>query len=92
MHLRWTTTAARDLTRISDYVLKEKSSAAARRVALAIYERVDSLKQFSRAGRPGRKAQTRELIITGLPYLVVYRIHNDVVEIARILHGAQKWP
>jgi toxin ParE1/3/4 len=36
--------------------------------------------------------RTRELVISGLPYLVVYRIRGDVIEITRILHGAQRWP
>jgi plasmid stabilization system protein ParE len=30
--------------------------------------------------------------MTALPYIVVYRIKADVIEILRILHGAQKWP
>jgi hypothetical protein len=28
----------------------------------------------------------------GLPFLAIYRVQEDVVEINRILHGAQKWP
>jgi plasmid stabilization system protein ParE len=35
---------------------------------------------------------TRELVLTALPYLVVYVHTGDVIHIARILHGAQKWP
>jgi plasmid stabilization system protein ParE len=31
-------------------------------------------------------------VISGTPFLAVYRFHNEVIEIARILHGAQKWP
>jgi plasmid stabilization system protein ParE len=30
--------------------------------------------------------------LSGLPYLAVYRVHEDTVEIVRILHGAQAWP
>jgi plasmid stabilization system protein ParE len=26
-----------------------------------------------------------------LPYLAVYRVREDVVEILRVLHGAQEW-
>jgi toxin ParE1/3/4 len=35
---------------------------------------------------------TRELVLTPLPYIVVYRIADDVIHILRILHRAQKWP
>jgi toxin ParE1/3/4 len=35
---------------------------------------------------------TRELVFPDLPFLAVYRVREDVIEINRILHGAQKWP
>jgi plasmid stabilization system protein ParE len=43
-------------------------------------------------GRPGRVAGTRELALAPLPFIVVYRVREYRVEIARILHGAQRWP
>lgn len=60
----------------------------ARRVAPAI-ESVALLEKFPQRGRPGRKTNTREPVVTNLPYVVVYRVREQVVEIARILHGAQ---
>jgi plasmid stabilization system protein ParE len=30
--------------------------------------------------------------LSGSPFLAIYRVRKDVIEIARILHGAQKWP
>lgn len=45
-----------------------------------------------RRGRIGRIEGTRELIFPELPYVVVYRIQDQVVEIVRIYHGAQDWP
>jgi len=60
-------------------------------VALTIHQGVGSLPQFPHRGRPGRKLNTRELVFPGLPFLAVYRIRQDVVEINRILHGAQNW-
>jgi plasmid stabilization system protein ParE len=38
---------------------------------------------------PGRAA---ELVLSPLPYIVVYQITGEVIHIARILHGAQTWP
>jgi plasmid stabilization system protein ParE len=32
------------------------------------------------------------LTFAPLPYIVVYQVKPDVVEIARIFHGAQDWP
>ena len=92
MRIRWTEPAARDFTHVCDYTEEQNGPAAARRVALRIYEAVDQLVQFPHRGRPGRKPGTRELIFTGLPFLAIYRVRKDAIEIIRILHGAQKWP
>jgi toxin ParE1/3/4 len=61
-------------------------------VAVRVYETVGTLLQFPHLGRSGRKQGTRELVLSGLPFLAIYRVGADVIEIARILHGAQKWP
>jgi toxin ParE1/3/4 len=92
MRVRWTDSAVRDFTHICDYIEEHGSSAAARQVALSIHRRVDMLADFPEYGRTGRKPDTRELVFTGLPYLAVYRLEGDSVEIVRILHGAQIWP
>ena len=92
MRIRWTTLAADDLTHICDYIEEHDGSNASRRVALAIVEGVGSLGRFPHRGRPGRKAGTRELVVSGLPFIVIYRVGAEVVEVNRILHGAQKWP
>jgi len=60
-------------------------------VALSIYQGIGMLAEFPKFGRTGRKPGTRELVFSGLPYLTIYRIHGDAVEILRILHGAQEW-
>lgn len=92
MSVRWTEAAARDLTKICDYSEEHSGPEAARKVALRVYEAVGSLVQFPHLGRPGRKPGTRELVLSGLPFLAIYRVREDVIEIARILHGAQRWP
>jgi toxin ParE1/3/4 len=92
MRIRWTLPAAGALTQICDYIEKQGSGAAARRVALSIYEGVGFIAKFPNQGRSGRTPHTRELVITGLPYIVVCRLRGDDVEILRILHGAQQWP
>jgi len=92
MRIRWTELAARDLTYICDYIEEHDGPAIARRVALAIYRGIDSLARFPHRGRLGRKPGTRELVFPGLPFLAIYRVQSEVVEINRILHGAEKWP
>lgn len=92
MHIRWTESAGHDLSVLCDYTEQHDGAEAGRRLARRIYERLGTLKQFPRAGRPGRKRGTRELVFLGLPFLAIYRVREELIEIIRILHGAQRWP
>jgi hypothetical protein len=40
-------------------------------------------------GRPGKKETTRELVLSPMPYIVVYRVSGDAIHVLRILRGAQ---
>jgi toxin ParE1/3/4 len=91
MPLRWTTAAADDLEGITEYLF-ERSPQNAAQLVRKIYEAPSSLKSYPNLGRPGKKEGTRELVLTPLPYIVVYQIVGDVMYILRILHGAQEWP
>jgi toxin ParE1/3/4 len=91
MELRWTQEAAADLERIADYLFEHAPERAADLVR-EIYNAPAALVKFPHRGRPGKKQGTRELVLSPLPYLVVYRITGDAIHIVRILHGAQKWP
>lgn len=91
MQLRWSDEAADDLERITNYLFEETPHHAPELVR-AIYSAPAALSHFPHRGRPGKKEGTRELVLTPLPYIVVYRIAADAIHILRILHGAQKWP
>jgi len=91
MELRWTEQAATDLEHIADYLF-EKTPARAAELVHEIYDAPSGLLTFPDRGRPGRKQGTRELVLSSLPYVVVYQITGDVIHIVRILHAAQKWP
>jgi toxin ParE1/3/4 len=43
-------------------------------------------------GRPGRVANTRELVVTSTPFIVAYRVVSDRIEILAVFHGARRWP
>lgn len=45
---------------------------------------------FPASGRLGQVPGTREVVVPGLPYIVVYT-HDDVsVDVVAVFHGAQK--
>jgi toxin ParE1/3/4 len=48
--------------------------AAASRVGQRILDAVRHLEDFPWQGRPGRSPGTRELVISPLPYLVIYSV------------------
>ena len=91
IELRWTEAAATDLEGIADYLLEQTPEHATRTVR-AIYNAPEKLVDFPGIGRPGKVEGTRELIVPSLPDVVIYTFVGQVVHIARILHGAQKWP
>ena len=43
-------------------------------------------------GRPGEVHGTRELAISGLNYVVAYRVRDEAAEFLAVGHGAQDWP
>ena len=51
-----------------------------------------SLVKFPEMGRSGRLSGTRELVVPGTSYILVYKKLPDRVRILRVLHGRQKWP
>jgi plasmid stabilization system protein ParE len=40
----------------------------------------------------GRVHNTRELIVSGTPLIIPYRVKNKNVEILRVFHSAMQWP
>jgi len=91
MKVRWTQPALRDLEQIGDYISRDNPAAAEKLVA-RIFDRVDALALQPHLGRPGRVPETRELVITGTPFLAPYRVRADEVEILALFHGARLWP
>lgn len=91
MRVRWATPAADDLYNIVRHIQRDNLESAVN-VAESLYDGCGNLRKFPHLGRKGRIAGTRELVFSGLPYIVVYRIQDQIVEIMRIYHGAQDWP
>ena len=91
MRVRWTTDAASDLEKIAERIAKDHPDAAIR-TARTIYQGLAALRDFPNRGRIGRIEGTRELVFASLPYIAVYRVKSETVEVLRIYHAAQDWP
>ncbi|MBW4049451.1 MAG: type II toxin-antitoxin system RelE/ParE family toxin [Proteobacteria bacterium] len=55
-------------------------------------QKISHLDTIDHPGRKGRVPGTKEWVLTGLPYIAVFRREGNDVKIYRVLHGAQQWP
>ncbi|HSC69169.1 MAG TPA: type II toxin-antitoxin system RelE/ParE family toxin [Cellvibrio sp.] len=95
MQLKWTDLAAKDLDHIETYIATENSHLVAVEVVLKVINSSEViLSNHPKAGRPGRVSGTRELVIDGVPFILIYRVVDrlDQLQILRVLHDAQQWP
>jgi len=91
MRVEWTQPALDNLENHFDHVAREDLEAA-RRMFTRIVEAVEKLGRFPAMGRISRVAGTREIYVSGTPYIVPYRVRNETVEVLRLLHSSQEWP
>jgi len=87
----WLRRAITDRDAQLDYIAQDNLRAAIEQ-GDRIAHQVGLLLQHPQMGRPGRKPGTRELVISRTPFIVIYRIKGERIELLRVLHGAQQWP
>ncbi len=90
MKLEWTRLALQDLRHLHEYIADDNPSAASRMVT-RMQEATERLKNHPQMGRPGRVQGTRELVIAGSPYVVVYILGDSEIQIVAIIHSAMRW-
>jgi toxin ParE1/3/4 len=89
--IEWTPLATAEAVDLHSYIAEESLAAANRQLSLVL-ESIQGLSLFPRKGRVGRVPGTRELVVTGTPYIVAYRLEATAIQILAILHGARRWP
>jgi toxin ParE1/3/4 len=89
MRLRYKARALRHIEAIHGYIAKHDPGAAARVVKRIEYS-VSRLVSLPLSERPGVVAGTRILVVPGLPYVVVYRVGKEDVDIIAVLHSARR--
>jgi toxin ParE1/3/4 len=87
----WRTVALDGLERARRYIAQDNPSAA-ERIRERILGAAGNLAAFPQMGRIGRVAGTRELVVSGTPYIIVYASGGDRVTIIALQHSAQRWP
>lgn len=91
MRLEWTRQAMHDLQEAGEYISADNPGAA-RTMAKRVQEAVEYLIDHPNIGRPGRLHNTRELVVSGSPFIVIYWVRGAAVQVLRLLHHSRKWP
>jgi len=91
MKIRWTEGANNNLYRIEEYIAQDNRPAAVTTVN-KIIETAQMLANYPTVGKRGRERGTRELVVAGLPYIVIYTVLREELVILRVLHTSMKYP
>ena len=91
MIVEWLPRAHDDLSSQLNWIA-ERNPWAAIDIGDTVIAAVTRLADHPAMGRAGRVVGTRELVVVGTPFVVVYRLETAAVLILRVLHGAQMWP
>ena len=90
MKIIWTKHAHINLNDIVSYIANDNPEYAIL-VHDNIYKAIEHLSVFPLIGRIGKVKGTRELV-SCYPYIIIYKIKSEHIEILRIIHGAQRYP
>jgi toxin ParE1/3/4 len=89
LKLSFSERARSHLIAIHTYI-DERSPQAAKQIGARIRDAAELLRYFPEAGRQGRSSDTREWVVQGSPYVIVYEIRQpDEIMVLGVFHGAQ---
>ena len=91
MKLRWTPRALADLEEISDYLVAV-SPEAWEHLLERVERLADVLLDFALMGKSGLVPGTREFILAGTPYILVFQLKGNAVVILSVRDGRMRFP
>ncbi|MBD2267924.1 type II toxin-antitoxin system RelE/ParE family toxin [Anabaena sp. FACHB-1391] len=91
MQVKWLRRALRNLEQARNYVFQDNPTAA-QELIIKIQNAANQLQNYPFMGKNGRVEGTRELIISNSPYILIYRVKEESVEVLRILHTSKRYP
>jgi toxin ParE1/3/4 len=80
-----------DLERIHSWISKDSPANAASGVERLLVAIESKIPAFPYLGRTGSVSSTREWVVSGLPYIIVYSVdaHRELVTVLAVFHGAR---
>jgi toxin ParE1/3/4 len=91
MKVVWSQRAIGHLVAIRKFIERDSDGNAAL-VAARILDAIETLRTQPQMGRPGRLPGTRELVVSGTPYIVPYRVRRERLELLAVFDGRRQWP
>jgi toxin ParE1/3/4 len=88
MEIVWLPKALENLKEIKQYIAND-SSKSAKKVAEKIKNTVATIRNYPHIGSPSLVNGFREMQVVGLPFVVFYKVFENKIVIARVLHNRQ---
>lgn len=88
--LEITPEAERDIFAIASNIHLQDSREASAHMLSELKKQLNTLAEHPDRGRVGGCDGTREVVLTGLPYIAIYEKSDALVTIVRILYGADE--
>lgn len=92
MNVRYTTGALRDMHHAREYTLSFFGEQQAAVLIAELKRTAEQIVRFPLSGEEGRKDGTREVCVRHLPFILVYRVRGECIEVLACIHHAQRWP
>jgi len=89
MIIRYKARALRHIESIHRHIADHDPTAAGR-VIQRILHSISRLERHPFSGRAGAVADTRIVVVPGLPYVAVYRVSGEFVDILAVMHTARR--
>ena len=90
MRIEWTAKAAAQFKQNQRYD-HHSDRQIARLLAMRVNSALHRLLVLPNSGRKGIHPDTRECVVQRSPYVIIYRIAGDALQILHIWHGRQNW-
>ncbi|EGR8445431.1 type II toxin-antitoxin system RelE/ParE family toxin [Escherichia coli] len=91
MEIKWLRKAIANLEAEFRYIAEDDPQAAERFVN-EVWRLTQLLKEQPAMGREGRVPETRELILHNYPYIIPYRVRNNIIQVLCVFHTHRRLP
>ncbi len=91
MKLRYTNQAKADIESLYKYIARDDPDTA-QGVVERVTAMIEYLPENPALGQRGRAPGSLELLVPSVPFVVVYRIGAENIDILAIIHRSRRWP